>query len=126
MSETKEILNQRRHARFRVPRDAFAALGPDYSKVGQIINISMSGLAFRYHRSEGPLNASELDIFLAGRAFYLYKLPFETVRDSTTNEAPFSSMNMKVSALQFGDLTDNQKSNLRHFIQTHTTADPEA
>ena len=126
-SETKETPNQRRHARFRVLRDAFAALGPDYIKVGQILDISMGGLAFRYIvPEEGPSNASELDIFLAGRTFYLYKLPFETVRDSATNEAPFSSMNMKVSGLQFGDLTDNQKSNLRYFIQTHTTADPEA
>jgi hypothetical protein len=120
MSNMKEIVNQRRYARFRVPKDAFAALGPDYIKVGQIINISMGGLAFRYLASEGPSNASELDIFLAGRVFYLYKLPFETVRDFVTNEMPFSSTNMKVCGLQFGGLTDKQKSDLRYFIQTHT------
>ena len=120
MSNMKKIFNQRRYARFRVPKDAFAALGPDYIKVGQIINISMGGLAFRYLASKGPSNASELDIFLAGRVFYLYKLPFETVRDFVTNEMPFSSIYMKVCGLQFGDLTDKQKSDLRYFIQTHT------
>jgi hypothetical protein len=119
MSNMKEIVNQRRYARFRVPKDAFAALGPDYIKVGQIINISMGGLVFRYLYSEVPSNASELDIFLAGRAFYLYKLPFETVWDSVTNEMPFSSINMKVCGLQFGGLTDEQKSDLRYFIQNH-------
>jgi hypothetical protein len=49
----------------------------------------------------------------------LYKLPFETVRDFVTNEMPFSSINMKVCGLQFGGLTDEQKSDLRYFIQTH-------
>ncbi len=121
MSETKESLIQRRYARFRVPKDAFAALGSVCIKVGQIINISMGGLAFRYLLpNEGPSNASELDIFLAGRTFYLYKVPFETVWDLVTNETPFSSINTKVCGLQFGDLTDKQKSDLRYFIRTHT------
>ena len=96
MSNMKEIVNQRQYARFRVPKDAFAALGPDYIKVGQIINISMGGLAFRYLGSEGPSNASELEIFLAGRAFFLYKLHFETVWDSLTDKKPCSCINMKV------------------------------
>ncbi len=125
MPNRKETVNQRRYARFRVPKNAFAALGPDYIKVGQIINISMGGLAFRYVDGKGPSNASELDIFLAGRTFYLYELPFESVWDSVTNEVPFSSINMKVCGLQFGDLTDEQKSDLRYFMQNHTTADPE-
>ena len=119
MFNRKELAEQREYKRFRVPKNAFAALGPDYIKVGQIINISMGGLAFRYLGSEEPSNASELDIFLARRAFYLYKLPFETVRDFVTNEMPFSSINMKVCGLQFGGLTDEQKSDLRYFIQTH-------
>ena len=52
--------------------------------------------------------------------FYLYKLPFETVRDLVTNETPISSINTKVCGLQFGHLTDKQKSDLRYFMQTHT------
>jgi hypothetical protein len=120
MCNRKELAEQRKDKRFQVPRNAFAALGPDYIKVGQIINISMGGLAFRYVDGKGRSNASELDIFLAGRTFYSYKLPFETVWDSVTNQVPFSSINMKVCGLQFGDLTDKQKSDLRYFIQTHT------
>lgn len=119
MYNRNELSEQRKDKRFQVPQDAFAALGPDYIKVGQIINISMGGLAFRYLGSEGPSNESELDIFLAGRAFYLYKLPFETVWDIVLDEKPFSSLNMKVGGLQFGELTQRQISQLQYFIQDY-------
>ena len=119
MYNRNELSEQRKDKRFQVPKDAFAALGPDYIKVGQIINISMGGLAFRYLGSEEPSNALELDIFLARRAFYLYKLPCETVWDFVTDEKPFSSINMKRCGLQFGQLTQSQISELQYFIQDY-------
>jgi hypothetical protein len=119
MSNRKQQVEQRVNKRFQVPRDAFAALRPDYIEVGQIINISKGGLEFRYLSSTGPSNASELDIFLAGRTFYLYKVPFETVWDFVPNEIAFSSMNMRVCGLQFGDLTPHQMSQLEYFIQDY-------
>jgi hypothetical protein len=123
MYNRNQLSEQRKDKRFQVPRDAFAALGPDYIKVGQIINISMGGLAFRYLGNEEPSNASELDIFLAGRAFYLYKLPFEIVWDLVTNEKPFSSISMKVCGLQFGELTQSQISELQYFIQDYAVGE---
>jgi hypothetical protein len=119
MSNRMQLAEQRENKRFQVPRDAFAALRPDYIKVGQIMNIGMGGLGFRYLGSEGPSIASELDIFLAGRTFYLYKVPFQTVWDFVTNEMPSSSINMKVCGLQFGDLTPHQISQLEYFIQAY-------
>ena len=119
MFNRKELAEQREYKRFRVPKNAFAALGPDYIKVGQIINISMGGLVFRYHNSKGPSNASELDIFLAGRAFYLYKLPFEIVWDSLTDKKPCSCINMKQCGLQFGNLTPHQIAQLKYFFQAY-------
>jgi hypothetical protein len=119
MDKRKELAEQRQNKRFQVPRDAFAALRPDYVKVGQIINISMGGLEFRYLGSEVPSNGSELDIFLAGRTFYLYKVPFETVWDLVTN----SSVNMKLCGLQFKDLTPHQIAQLEYFIQDYATCE---
>jgi hypothetical protein len=123
MYNRNELSEQRKDKRFQVPKDAFAALGPDYIKVGQIINISMGGLAFRYLGSEQPSNASELDIFLAGRAFYLYKLPFATVWDLVTGEKPFNSIKMKVCGLKFGELTQSQISELQYFIQDYAVGE---
>jgi hypothetical protein len=79
----------------------------------------MGGLAFRYLDSGGPSKPSELDIFLAGRTFYLYKLSFEIVWDLRTDEMHSNSMNTKVSGLQFGDLTPHQISQLEYFIQRY-------
>jgi len=108
--------------RFRAPKDAFVALRSDYLKLGQIEHVSMDGLEFHYATSEGPLSEPfELDIFLAGSAFYLYKVPFQTVSDSdTVNETPFPSLPIRQCAVRFGELTPNQRSQLEYFIQNYT------
>lgn len=119
MSKTKEIVDRRRHTRFWVPKYAFAALAPDYTKVGQITNLSIGGLAFRYLDSGGPSKPLELDIFLAGRTFFLYKLPFEFVWELRTDEVHFNSTVTKMTGLQFGDLTPHQISELNSFIHRY-------
>ena len=79
----------------------------------------MGGLAFRYLDSWGPSEPSELDIFLAGRTFYLYKLSFESVWDLQTDEMHSNSIKTKISGLQFGDLTPYHISQLKYFIQRY-------
>jgi hypothetical protein len=122
MRNRKEAVEQRKHKRFKVPKDALVALRSDYLKLGQIENIGMNGLKFRYVNDEGPLNEPfELDIFLAGAAFYLYKVPLEIVSDcETVNETPFPSLPMRQCAVKFAALTPNQRSQLEYFIQTYT------
>jgi len=78
MIPKKEMVEQRQHKRFQVPKGTFVGLGPHDTKVGQIIDVSMGGLAFRYVGSEEPSNG-ELDIFLNERDFYLGRVPFRTV-----------------------------------------------
>jgi len=81
MTSKKESVEGREHRRFKVPKDAFVALRSDYLKLGQIEHVGIDGLEFSYASSEGPLDAPfELDIFLAGTAFYLYKVPFQMPR----------------------------------------------
>ena len=50
----KKAVEQRKNGRLQVSRDAFVALGPDDVRVGQIIDISMDGLAFRCFGSQEP------------------------------------------------------------------------
>jgi hypothetical protein len=122
MVSKKKPVERRKHKRFKVPKDAFVVLRSDYLKLGQIEQVSMNGLQFLYATSEGSLNAPfELDIFLAGTAFYLYKVPFQTVSDSeTVNETPFPSLPMRHCAVQFGEMAPNQRSQLEYFIQNYT------
>ena len=78
----KKIIDRREHKRFWVKDDIFVVFRPDFAKAGQIVEISMGGLGFRYiageYKSSGPV---KLDIFSAGHGFYMKKLPFKTISD---------------------------------------------
>ena len=128
ISKSKKQVDRRRHKRFQVRDSAFVVLRapwPHFTKVGQIIDISRQGLAFRYIADEGRSNgSSELEILLGNQSFYLDKVPFKTISDSKTdNDIPFSSIKMRRSGVQFGKLTPEQISQLKYFIWNHTTGE---
>jgi hypothetical protein len=121
MTMKKQVVERRKHTRFHVRDGAFAVLGPYSSKIGQIIDMSIGGLAFSYIAGEERSNRSyELGILLAENSFYLTKIPFETIWDKETRGVPFSSVPMRRCGVQFGELTQNQASQLQYFIQNHT------
>jgi hypothetical protein len=128
LTKKKELSDRRKHIRFQVRETAFVVLKapwPHSTKVGQIIDISMHGLAFRYIADEGRSNgSSELEILSADHSFYLDRVPFKTISDfKTDNDVPFSSIEMRRSGVQFGDLTPSQSSQLEHFIWNYTTSE---
>lgn len=120
MTATKEIVERRRHTRFQVPKSAFVGFGPYDAKVGQVIDVSTGGLAFRYVGTEEPSNG-ELSIFLAERDFYVGQIPFRTVSDfETAGRTPSTSVALRRSGVRFGKLTDHQTSQLEHFLHSLT------
>ena len=124
MDNRTEIIERRDHMRFRTQEDAFATLrGRHISKLGQIIDISKGGLAFRYIDTGGPPNGShELDIFLAENGFHLEKVACKTISDSEAErEHPFSTIKMRRRGVQFRALKKYQTSQLEYFIWNHTT-----
>ena len=120
MSVAKKLVKPRKRKRFEVP-GLFAALGPDCNKVGPIVDISMSGLAFRNVSSEELSNGSYADIFLTEGDFYLGKVPIETISDvEVVNKAPSGPTALRRCGVKFGKVTRSQKSQLEQFIQDHT------
>jgi hypothetical protein len=114
-------VERRRHKRFQVPVGVFVGFRPDNSRLGEIIDISLGGLSFRYLASGGPSNGSHrLNIFLTERGFCLDDLQFETVSDVGTYEIPFTPVTMRRSGVQFEGLTEDQVSRLAYFIQHFT------
>ena len=79
---------RRKYNRFLVTDDAYAALGPDFTKVGRIKDISMGGLALEYLSDEknGSENQS-VEIFLRKGQFHMSEIPCEIVY-SIKLEAP--------------------------------------
>jgi len=125
LANQKELVDQRKHMRFRVREGAFAVLKPHFTIVGEIIDVSKGGLGFRYitgdeHSSE----SSELNILFADGNFCLRHVLFKTISDFVmSNEFSSGSITTKRRGIQFGELTLGQTSALEYFIQNYTTGE---
>ena len=121
-TDRRETMDRRRKKRFRVQDGAFAALVNRENKLGQIKDISLVGLSFRYIANDGQsIHPSELRIILAGSGLFLDNLPYETVSDfEVTNGFTFSSLRMRQRHLAFGKLNPYQESRLNDFILNYT------
>jgi hypothetical protein len=121
MTRKKQVVERRKHKRFRVRDGSFAVLGPSYGKIGQITDMSMGGLAFSYVAGEEQAYRSyELSILFAEDSFHLTRIPFKTVWDTEAKEVPFSTLSMRQCGVAFGDLTESQVSQMEYFLQNHT------
>jgi hypothetical protein len=121
--EKREIVEQRRYKRFRVKPGAFAIPKARSRKLWQIMDISEGGLAFNYvENGQRPDESYNLDIAYSRDSFYLEDIPYNTVSDfETENTTPLSSLNLRRCGVKFGELKDNQRSQLRDFIQNYTS-----
>ena len=117
------VLDERRQQkRFRAQEGAFAALVAQESRLGQIKDISIRGLSFRYIDSHEKLeNADALKIILGDEGLYLDNVPFKKISDfEIENEFSFSRIKMRQIGLEFGELTPGQRDRLNRFIKHHT------
>ena len=118
----EELAEGRQHNRVKVDDGGFAQLPHGFPVLGQIIDISKGGLAFRYVASEARTNGSAvLNILTTDRRFCLEKIPAKIIRDSAMpEEFSFHSITLRHCAVQFGELTTSQKLDLEHFIRSNT------
>jgi hypothetical protein len=111
----------RKHKRFQVPGGVFVGFGPRANKVGQMVDVSMGGLAYRYVGCEDSCDASHLDIFVTDNDFYLGAVPFRTVCDyQVVDRVTTGPMTMRRCGVQFRKLSRKQNAQLENFIRQHT------
>ena len=122
MRNKEELIERRKHKRFKVKGGAFAVSTPDYKNLGQIKDISKGGLAFQFiENSEQTKGSIEIEIFSTVGDFYLKKLPVRTVLDfEVDNTVSSNSMPMRQWSMQFGKLNHLQKLLLDFFLQKYT------
>lgn len=113
---------RRQQKRFKAQEGAFAALVAQQSRLGQIKDISIRGLSFRYIDGNEKLeNANELKIILDDQGLYLDNVPFKKISDfEIKSEFSFSTVKMRQIGLEFGKLTPGQRDRLNRFIEHHT------
>jgi c-di-GMP-binding flagellar brake protein YcgR len=115
-------LEKRKYQRYPAREGAIVAFKPHARLLGQMIDISLGGLAFRYIESEEqPDQSVELIILVAHHSFRLDKVPFNTVCDhEIVDHIAFSSIKMRRRSVEFGNLSETQISAIINFIMNHT------
>jgi len=101
---------------------AFAVIKSKPIKMGQIVNISKEGLAFHYIDRQGGSNSLfKMDILFAQDAFYLDRLLFKPIFDiEIDTDIPLNSFTIRKCGVQFGELNQQQRSQLEYFICNYT------
>jgi hypothetical protein len=122
VTNTNKHAERRKHKRFQALNGAFVALGPYSLKLGQIVNMSMGGLAFRYIGSREPSRMKTKSKIFIDNGFCVDDVPLETVSDCEAKQSSFASLVMRQTGVQFGELTHDQKSQLEFFIHNHTAS----
>jgi hypothetical protein len=113
------LKDQRKFARYSARQGTIVALQPNAEILGQMIDISLRGLSFRYIDTGTPDdNASELVILMPKPRFYLDRLPFRSVADfELPNEFSFSTIPVRRKCISFKPLNPTQQTKLEDFIQ---------
>ena len=122
----KRTVERRKSKRYKAVEGAYAAISPNSHKLGQIIDVSMGGLAFKYidTTSDDVENesVSEETIFLSSMGYYVGDLPFKTIADYEITNAPsFSSMKIRKRHVQFTDLSFKQLFDLDYYLRNNVS-----
>ncbi len=122
MKSTADIVDQRKHMRFRVKEGAFAVLMNHVTRVGPIKDISRGGLAFTYISEDKlPQGSFMVNLLFGGEGFYLKDIPSKIISDFETTDRPsFSSIPFRRCSVQFGEMNPLQISQLESFTRNYT------
>lgn len=120
----KRTIERRRNKRYKAVEGAYAAISPNSKRLGQIIDISMGGLCFKYidtaNKPEEPEKRNEESIFLSSMGYYVGDLPFQTIADYEITDTPsFSAMKVRKRHVKFTDLTLKQLFDLDYYLRNN-------
>ena len=123
MDSMTRTIERREYERFYTHKDAFACLGGGSAMLGQIVNISTSGLLFHYPGStERTSDKSLLHILMIDGSFSSGWLPIRIVWDSKTPpKCFFDEVPVRFCGVLFGNMTEDQRSDLEYFIKNYAT-----
>ncbi len=118
MDQTQD---RRSHKRFKVLSGVFAV----NSKFGQIIDISLGGISFRYiDKKRMPPNTEERGFLFSDDDLCLDNIPLRTISDQVVDGGVSTEATIvRRRSLEFGVLTPKQQNLLEHFIWVNTTGE---
>ena len=115
----REMAERRRYKRYPVQKRAYALLKAHESKLGQIVNVSKGGLAFRYmsakKRLKGPF---DIDIMITDNGFRLDNVRVRIISEhEVADEKSFSFLTVRQLGVEFAGLSQEQDARLDDFIR---------
>lgn len=117
MNKQKNFVQRRQHLRFRVDNAMVGIARQRYTRLGQIVDISLGGMAFRYvdngPNDPGFPEEAECFLSLSLENFQLEDLPYRTVHDFQLLPA---YLELRQRCLQFNTLTPAQLVQLEYVI----------
>ena len=122
----KRTIERRKNKRYKAVEGAYAAISPKSQKLGQIIDMSMGGLSFKYidtsNGEEESKEKSETAVFLSSMGYYVGDLPFQIISDyEVTNVPSFSSMKVRKRHVKFTDLSFKQLFDLDYYMRNNVS-----
>jgi len=117
---------RRRNVRLNPKELTFVVLRPEFSKSGELLDISRGGLCFQYLHKPNPggdVPASvKIDIFIINNGYYLPKVPCTLVYDVEKEKAALFPMSFEFRrcGLQFGELSHEQTRQVELYLSHHT------
>jgi hypothetical protein len=112
---------RRKNRGLQAPEDVFASLGPHFTRIGKVVELSPNGLAFLHTGRGVPPKKTRVEIFNAEGDFYIGKVPVETVADKPIlDERVPDSGTKRKCILKFTELTPRQKVELEDYLEKQT------
>ena len=103
---------------------AYTVISPPANKIGGVIDISLSGLAFSYFSIDGKVQNPEMLDILCNGDIALENIPCVTVNEfAIPNEQPFSQITMRRCCVKFGSLNSQHVKQIKNMMRDYGLAD---
>ena len=114
--------DNRKRTRFLAKELTFVKLVSGHEEnVGQLMDISRSGLSIRYFTTADVLqDFSDLSIFSSDGDYNSGKIPIKIVSDVERDKSPSGKQTLRRYGIQFDELTPEQIDELDDFLLNHT------
>lgn len=116
--------NRRKEARFSVSDSVYVVINTDPQTLGQMVEISTSGLAFTFvDLNEASKRLSEqttlgMDLFARGKGFFIKDLACRLVsKIKNVTDQSLSSLTIKRVGVEFENLTLPQQVQINHLVK---------
>lgn len=123
----KGTIERQKYRRYKAKEGAYAAIiTPNLYIIGQLIDISMGGLSFKYIDSSNGYKDSrpqkEHSVFLSSVGCCVEGLPANIIFDQeVTNNPSFSSLKIRKMQIRFNDLNLKQCLDLDNYMRNNVT-----